>query len=254
MERDIDSLAEHNKYLSERLREARQESANLREEAIRWQNQAENHHRSWMRLHSALNLVVWDAQQVMRDHDASSIYQQLTEEREKVAQLLAKRQQWRDHARRATTAKAEEAQRARELDELVEELRKKLVEATEQRDRAAAQAEQVVADRDAQLERYRQWCECWNKGEVAAIEVIAGITADLGGSIMPHVSEIERRHAVEHARTLSLMNEATDQLCDIVKLLAAEGVDLVSTPLQLVKDYIQQVRGREAAADEDRGR
>jgi chromosome segregation ATPase len=250
VERDIDKLTEHNEYLRKRLREEQQQTENLREQAIRWQNQAENHHRSWMRLHSALNLLRQDAMEVLRTHDASYVHRELETEREKNAQLLAKRQQWRDHARRATTAKAEEAQRARELGEVVEELRKKLVEAEEQRDAAVAQAEKVVAERDAQMERYRLWCERWYKGEVGAIEVIAGITADLGGDPMPHVSEIDRRRAVENARVLSLMNAASDELCDIAKLLALEGVPFEGTVVELVKSYIALMNGRVGTVEE----
>lgn len=249
----IRRLKDHNRYLAERLKSKTRECDNLKEEVLRWNKIAEEEHRSWIRAHDALNLVRADAHQVMQERDASSVYAKLTEERDKYARLLAQRQQWRTLARRATEAKVSEAQRARELDELVEEMRQRLVETERQRDDAIRNAEWVVRQRDLRLSRYRRWCERWYRGEIGAIEVIAGITGDLGGNPLEEPDVLEVRRATEHARTRSLLNEACGKLREIEELLRGEGVDLVTTQVRQVKDYIQMVEGRQTAAEEGEG-
>lgn len=253
MEDGTDKIRKHNEYLRTRLREEQQQTGHLREEAARWKRIAEKEHKSWIRAHNALNLVVQDAQQVMEKNGAAKLHRTLLEQREIYERLCAKRQQWRDLARRATEAKVAEAQRARELDELVEELRQRLVETERQRDATVAKAEQVIADQKAKLNRIEDQCRLWKRGELDTMTTIAGITGEFTGHPLPDAGVWDRKQAVRHAETISLLNEAEDQLRKIETLLNAQGVELRIDHAQMVADFIDRTTGRVEAAEDTEG-
>lgn len=245
-----DNLAEHNQYLRERLREEQQQTKNLRNELTWWKGVAEKEHQSWFRLHDALNLLRQDTMEVMQG-DTYSVYRKLELEREIVAALKAKRKQWGAMARRATEAKAEEAQRARELDAVVEQLRQRLVETERQRDDAVAKAEEVVADQKAKLDRIEEQCRLWKRGQLDTMTTIAGISGEFAGHPLPDFNAFERVKALGDAQTISLMSEAADQLDAIEAALDGEGVNLVTTHVKQVRDYIELMNGRLSAAEEE---
>lgn len=253
MEDSTDKIRKHNEYLRTRLREEQQQTGHLRDEVARWKRIAEKEHTSWIRTHNALNLVIQDAQQVMEKNGAAKLHRTLLEQREIYERLYAKRQQWRDLARRATEAKVAEAQRARELDELVEELRQRLVETERQRDAAVAKAGQVIADQQAKLDRIEEQCRLWKRGELDTMTAIAGITGEFTGHPLPDSGVWDRQRALRRAEVMSMLNRATDQLHQIEARLNEQGIRLVTTHDQMVADYIDRMTGRVEAA-EDRGR
>lgn len=253
MDDNTDEIRKHNEHLRTRLREEQQQTGHLREEVARWKRIAEKAHTSWIRTHSALNLVVQDAQQVMEKNGAAKLHRTLLEQREIYERLYAKRQQWRDLARRATEAKVTEAQRARELDELVEELRQRLVETERQRDAAVEKAERVIADQQAKLDRIEDQCRLWKRGELDTMTTIAGITGEFTGHPLPDSGVWDRQRALRRAEVMSMLNRATDQLHQIEARLNEQGIRLVTTHDQMVADYIDRMTGRVEAA-EDRGR
>lgn len=247
---EVQRLSDYSKHLYGRLQEEQRRSSNLHDEALRWQKAAESERVSWMRTHDAMNLLREDASRVLDAHGAQPIYQELEEARERNTKLLASRARWKQLARQSAEAKALIAQHNHELQQVITELMELTNRLDKERNAAVSQAEKIVGERDAQLARFRGWCERWYKGEVGAIEVIAGITAELNGSIMAEPSEIERRRAIQHAETVSLLNEATRHLDRIVEAVSDVGIDLVSTPLAMVKDLIVLYRGQEENVNE----
>jgi rubrerythrin len=242
---DVEGYKRQNRFLRERLYQEHQHIKGLREEVNRWRKATEMTTAALVDANDLLHKTLGDLERIIQSNGVKWLHDELAASRAEVARLRSRRQSWNDLARRATDAKAAEAQRARELDAVVEQLKQKLVEVERHRDQVTANAEVVVAQHQQRNERFRAWCERWYKGEVGAMEVIAGIATELGGNMMEHPSELDRRRAVEHARTLSLMNEATDHLSAIVRLLAVEGVPFRGTALEMVKDYIDRVNGRE---------
>jgi hypothetical protein len=242
-------LGEHNKYLQEELRRVQLECDRRGEEAARWKSIAEEERKSWIQVHDAMNLIRQDVIDVL-DGDTYSVHRKLEAEREQNQQLLARRQQWRDHARRSTEAKAEAAQKVRDLEEVVEQLRQKVTDAEAQRD-AVAELANAAAEQNAQREeRFKGWCERWLRGEVAGLETLAAFAAELTGHTAPEPSYLERRRAVDVARNLSLLNEATDQLKAIETLLQDAGVPLMDTHAHQVGDYIAMMNSRLDSAKE----
>lgn len=144
-------------------------------------------------------------------------------------------------------------QETRDRDAVIEEMRKRLVETERQRDAAVEKAEQVIADQKAKLDRIEDQCRLWKRGELDTMTAIAGITGEFTGHPLPDPGVWDRQRALRQAEVMSMMNEATDQLQNIEALLEGEGVSLVTTHVKQVKDYVELMRGRVAAA-EDRGR
>jgi hypothetical protein len=248
---EVEGCRRQNERLRERLRQEQKQTEALRAKADRWYQSAANLTWALVDANARLNEAQNDLAELSKFNGVQWLRDELACERGKVATLKARRQGWNDLARRATTAKAEEAQRARDLDAVVEELRGKLVKNEQKLEGVISRAEGMVWERDKRERRFLQWCERWQRGEVGAHEVVAGITAELGGHQMEETSVLDRRRAIEHAKTVSIMNEATDQLSAIVRLLAAEGVPFKGTAVELVGDYIARVNGRVAASEGD---
>jgi DNA repair exonuclease SbcCD ATPase subunit len=247
---EVERLSEYSRRLYQQLQEEQRRSERLHDEALRWQKAAEEEHRSWLRTHDAMNLLRADANRVLEEHSALPVYLELEEARERVAKLLAARARWRKLARQSAEAKSSVSQHNRELQQVITELVELTNRLDEERNAAVSQAEKIISERDVQLARFRGWCERWYKGEVGAIEVIAGITAELGGNIMSEPSEIERRKAIQHAETVSLLNESTDHLTKVVDVISAAGVDFVSTPLDMVKHLVLLYKAQEETINE----
>lgn len=249
-DRDLESLRRHNKHLRERLQTTQQRADRLLAEAQRWRKVAEEERASWMKTHSALNLVVADAQRVMAENGVEGVYARLGEEREKNAQLRTKVEQARKIRRQAVEALSVARQETRDRDAVIEEMRKRLVETERQRDAAVEKAEQVIADQKARLDRIEDQCRLWKRGELDTMTAIAGITGEFTGHPLPEPGVWDRQRALRRAEVMSMLNEATDQLRGIEILLEGEGVGFVNTHVKQVKDYIELMKGRvEAAGD-----
>lgn len=246
----ITALEEWGNRLSRALHQERRKSANLREEAARWRDIAEDERTSWQRIHDAMNLLRQDAMAVMEAKGATPLYRELEKVRAENLSLHRTKSRRRAVTRKAVENLAEARQESRDKDAVIVQMNERLNTLEKQRDEAVTQAEDIIRQRDEQVRRFRGWCERWYKGDVGAIEVIAGITAELGGNPMQEVSEIDRRLAVQHAEALSLMSEATSQLGEIVTATADVDIEYNGTPVKLVKDLVSQYeqRGRDINA------
>lgn len=151
-------------------------------------------------------------------------------------------EKYRDLARRAVEEKAREAQRARDLEQALQEMSDRLTQVSMDRDRIARQAQDIVDQRDLQRDRLRAQTTRWRKGEIGAMEAIAGIDAELGGFPLPSFSAVEAQRAVREAQTLSLLTGASDQLILIELMLVDEGVDPEASHAEQVKQLTTKYR------------
>lgn len=203
LQAEVAQLRKHGEYLRRRLREEQHASANAREEAARWKGRAEEEHRSWRRTHDAMNLLWQEAVAVLREHGAEPVHRELeraTHESERLRRQLTRR---RELTRKAVEELVGARQESRDKDAVIEQLRKRLTDVEKEREEAVQRAETVVERHDRRLRKFRKWCESWYRGQVGAIQVIAEITADLGGNPMLEPSEFERRQAIQHAEEIS---------------------------------------------------
>jgi hypothetical protein len=256
-EERIRLLEESNRYLRERLEEEKKTSEARRDEAVRWQGIAEKEHRSWIRVHDAMNLLRQDATELMEQRDAFSIYRKLAAVREERDQLLAKRQQWRGLARRATNAKAEEAQRARDLEAVVDQLKEKVTEVEQQRDDVEATARKTIEGLTRKIDRIADQTRLWNRGELDTMTTIAGIAAEMNGYPLPEPGAWERAKAQRAAEILSQNRKMSLTLETIEDVLEEAGFGLVNTHVNLVRSvvrYIEQQQEQIAELREERGK
>lgn len=242
---DSERIITQNKWLIRRLQGAIQENCNLKEEVARQRNRADEEQRAWHRVHDAMNVLRTDALRVLREHGAQTVYQELEREREAHQKLNARRQIWRAVARSAVEAKAEEARKVRDLEAALDAMRELASAAEAKIEQVGNQAQEVINQRDDQICRIQEWTGRWHKGEMGALEAIAGVLAELGGFPLPSANALERHKETRYAQATSLMNEAADRLSAIECLLEDEGVGIVSSQVQQVKDYIhlQKTRG-----------
>lgn len=238
----VRQLEERNRRLQDLLAQSRRREASLLEQAQRWERVAFEERQSWMRTHDALNLLRQDAMRVMEEQNAQSVYHELENEREAHQKLREKRQRWRQFARQSVEMKVLLAQKVRDRDKTIEELRGKLEDARESLEKATDRAQEIINARDEQLTRIAAWAEKWTRGEVATVEVMAAIAGEFNGSPAPDVSVMERRRAVLHAQTESLMCELGDQLEDIGKLLARADIKPAGTRVEQVEELLKQYR------------
>lgn len=122
---------------------------------------------------------------------------------------------YRDLARRATEAKAEEAQRARDLDEVVAGLKRKVTEAELQRDNVTETAKKVIDAMDGQLARIKDQCRIWKRGELDTMSALAGICSEVEGHPLPEPGAWERAKAVDAAKKLTQLRQLRDQVDQI---------------------------------------
>jgi chromosome segregation ATPase len=230
--------------LQKRIAELESASASLREEAVRQHNRADEEYRSWLRVHDAMNLLRQDAMRVMQENGVASVYRELEAARAERDRLIERRQNVRRLTRTIANAVAEMRQSLEEKDEALEDLRRKVTEVETQRDLALETAKKVIDAKDAQLIRIKEYTARWHRGELGALEAVAGIGAEFDGYPLPTAHALDRARASRAAEAASLLNEATDQLAAIEALLEAEGVGFVNTHVRQVKDYIhlQKVR------------
>lgn len=252
-DRDLESLQRHNKRLREQLTETQQLADRLLAEAQRWRKIADEERASRMKTHSALNLVVADAQRVMAENGVEGVYARLGEEREKNVKLRQQLSQRRGITQRAVAELSVARQETRDRDAVIEEMRQRLVETERQRDAAVEKAEKVIADQQAKLDRIEDQCRLWKRGELDTMTTIAGITGEFTGHPLPDAGVWDRQRALRRAEVMSMLNRATDQLHQIEARLNEQGIRLVTTHDQMVADYIDRMTGRVEAA-EDRGR
>lgn len=238
----IKSLKEHSDYLRKQLSSKAKECINLRDEVARWKRIAEEEHTSWIRTHNALNLLHQDAQAVFNEHSAAPLRRELGRLRYENSKLQDRLTQRRELTRRAVNGVVEARQMVSEMQETIDQLLARLDDVEHSRTEAAERAQEIIAQRDEQVRRFKGWCERWLKGEVGSTEVLAALTMMLNCDLTIEASMLDRRRAVEQARTQALMNESTDCLHQIVEVLAGEGVELVDTPLQMVQEYIRRVK------------
>lgn len=218
----------------------------LLNEAQRWQKNAAEEHRSWVRVHDAMNLLREDAQRVLDEHGATPVHRELQETREKLDKLAEKWSRVRQFARQTVETKARIAQANRDLDEALQGMKERCIELEKQRDELAAQAEKVVAERDRQIATIKEWCERYSKGEFSPMEILAAIHHVADADVMIAPTVLERRRAAEHMHVLMLMNEATDQLTLIEIMLHDEGIPNTESQLQQVRDLLARRKAAEA--------
>lgn len=234
-----EELLQRNAELRERLQEALRDNRSLREEAARQHARADEKQKAWHRTHEAMNVLRKDAMRVLEEHGARPVYSELETEREAHRRLHEKWQRWRQFARQSIEMKALLTQKVRDLEAALEEMRQRASHAEETAQQAASHAQALVNQRDAQLVRIARWTGQWSRGTLEALEAIAGVLAELDGYPLPSTQALERRRAVRHAQTQSMLSEALAELNEIGSLLEAEGIPHVSTRAQQVRGYIR---------------
>lgn len=106
---------------------------------------------------------------------------------------------WAELTRKAVEGKARAAQEARELGAALRKMKERLEAAELDRDAAVRAAEDIVAQRDADMQRVRNITDRWYKGDVGALSAVAELHFLLGGSIAT-ANAIERQRAVREAQ------------------------------------------------------
>lgn len=257
MEQDTEQLLDQcrrtNKHLLARLDALQKREEQAREVARQCQAGSELTAKALLDANMTLERLRTDNAALLQFNSGQWLYDELSRERTKVEMFRKKHKSWADLTRRATIAKATEAQRARDLDQLVEDLRIKLVECEQQRDAAITRAEEVVGDQKCKLDRIEEQCRLWRRGELDSMTTIAGITGEFQSHPLPEPGTWDRMRALQQAQTTSLMNEMADKLSAIETLLTDEGVPLKTTQVKQVVDYIDLMRDRVKAAEEGEG-
>lgn len=119
---------------------------------------------------------------------------------------------WKDLARRAAEGKAEAAQKARDLEQALQEMRDRVTEAEKQRDAVEASASKRIKKLEESLDRIRNQARLWNRGSISAMGAIAGVLAELQGFRLEEPSAWERRQHVRIAELEALLREARKEL------------------------------------------
>lgn len=203
----IRRLREHNEYLRGRLEWAQAAVKGLRLQATQWKVVAEENRQSYGRAVSEANRLQKDNVRLAEENGHTPLHWELNEvraENQRLHRIMSRR---RALTRKAVEEMAAARQESRDQDEVIAQLNERLAELEKQRAEAVERAEQIVIRRDRQNARFRRWCERWYRGEVGAIQVIAGIAAELGGNPMAEPSVFERRQAVKLAEALSEIDE-----------------------------------------------
>lgn len=246
------------KYLKEQvqrlvgeLHSKRQECERTRREVERWKGIAEHEHRSWVQTHDALNRVWQEAQAVFEANEAMPLHRELAVKHAEVVQLHKRLTRRRELTRRAVEEVVSARQEKRDLDQTVEQLKERLDQVERSRTEAADRAQEIIGQRDHQLRQFKGWCDRWIKGEVGAMEVIATMTMMLGCDLTLEPTLLDRRKAVQEAKNHSVLQELSNQLGFIEVLLNAEGVMRTGTHAKQVQDYIQLIKGQQAAREEE---
>lgn len=127
--------------------------------------------------------------------------------------------------------------------ELVQELQRRLTEAQTQVEDAANKAQEIINQRDEQIRRITSIARSWHKGELGAMDAIASVLAETDGFPPPEANDLERQRAYRCAQHVSLLTERTGRLAAVSELLAEQGVEMTSTEVQQLKDYIRLQKG-----------
>jgi chromosome segregation ATPase len=201
----VRALTEQVRVLQGLLHSKKLECASQRADAERWKSIAEREHKHFIDSHNALNLLRQDAMAVMEKHDAVVVYRQLEAARETAERLGRKLEHRREFSRRTAREMALAREEKRDLEEVVAQLREKVANLETRLEQLAAQAQDVIDQRDAQIRRFRTWCEKWLRGEVGAMETLAALACELNTDLVQEPTVLERRRAVEHAELVALV-------------------------------------------------
>lgn len=122
--------------------------------------------------------------------------------------MTTEKWQWAELTRRAVEGKARAAQRARDLDVELRRMKAQLDTAHKELETLSQQAQDVIAQRDMQLEWLKAVAIRWQRGSLGAMDAIAAIYADFGGFSVPEANDIERQRAIRNAEVRSLWKDA----------------------------------------------
>lgn len=243
LEQRVKQLQKNNDYLRHSIQGKTAENTNLHARVKHLEDAVAQEHKWFLQTHSAMNLLRQDADRVMTENGADDLHHELTEARRRYDDLWNKRVQWRAATRNATNRMAEATQHARDLEEVLEELRQRVTRTEEERDRLAGQAQNVVGERDGQTERIKHICERWHRGEIAAMPAVAGILAELRGSKLPEPSDWDRTKALKVEEMRAEITDLTKDLASVNTALSEAGVEIVSTHAVAVRDIVRQRNG-----------
>jgi hypothetical protein len=133
-----------------------------------------------------------------------------------------------------------------ESNDLLDQMRKRIAEIEKERDDVARAAEEVVAEKDAQLNRMLGVVRVYHRGEVGALDAMAMLLADFNGCRAPVVDELERQRHYNNAQVVSLMNEATTQLQLIEMMLDNAGIKYEGTHTGQVQSLLNRYHASES--------
>lgn len=115
---------------------------------------------------------------------------------------------WRDLARRAVEGKAEAAQKVRDLEKTLLEMKLKVTEVENQRDAVEASASKRIKELEESRDRIANQARLWNRGSISAMGAIAGILAEVKFFQLEEPGPWERRQHVRIAELEALLHEA----------------------------------------------
>lgn len=211
------------------------------------QENADKYYKMFVAARDRLDVLRSEAETVLKDAGVWELHQNLTNEIDALVQksvrLRGMRDQWRELAVKAVRNKTRAAEEARDLEAALQQMRKHAEALKQQRDDLEKSAEKTVDSLDAKLKRIQEQCELWNRGELDIMTAMAGITGEMRGFPLPEPGSWERAKAVRAAEILSQNREMAIQLGDIEDLLTEEGVTLETTHVDMVRVYIDRVRG-----------
>lgn len=239
----VDALRRHVRNLQGMLSSKKLECQRLYEEAARWKRIAEQKQRD-------LNTVRMELLTFLDERSGFPMYQKLNEARAERDRVADSRNRYRQLAHRSIEGLKAARQDKRDADEVVTRLGNRVAALTQELEDTAANAQDIIDQRDTTIHQLKNWCEKWIRGDLGSLEVIATIAGLLNGNLVVDPSVLERRKAMLDVQMQARNAELADQLGEIGELLAAEGVFRTGDPVQQVKSFIELMRGVEAVAKE----
>lgn len=249
LEHRIAHLSEVVRSLRRHWKEEHHRAENLLIDTVRLKAVADRNYRWFVETHNALDVLREDADRALTDGGVKDLHAELTQLREDKAVLLAQRAAWRNGRRRYVEAKVAEAERARGLEAVVQQLSEKIGSVEAERAKAIDQAQAIIDDRDGQLARIREQCSLWNRGELGTMTTVAGICAEFRGHPLPEPGAWDRARAIKEAEMRSQLQEADAELDRVNAALHNAGVDFPQGA-QGVRDLARLLAGAQEAFEE----
>lgn len=191
------------RYLQKTVQKKNHALHALRDEVVRQHQSACNSEEKATDAQRVVETLRTDMRRLLEAHDAAPLYRELARLRRDYKELRATRAVWQGITRKAVEAKAYEAERARDLEEVVSGLREKVTEVERQRDDVNSSAEEATQALVASRGRIADQCGRWRRGVLDSMTALAAITAEMYGYPMPEPGSWEREQEIKSAKLRS---------------------------------------------------